>query len=102
RLRRVDDVGEQDHLHGFGRADEAREKVRPPAVGHEAHAREDLPEPSWAPTSGPGPEAARGRSGAAAGGRPCPESGLVPRARAVEAHTATPGISGGGRPLAAW
>src|SRR5439155_8960833 len=44
RLLRVDDVGEQDQLHGLGRADEAWEQVCPPAVRHETHAREDLTE----------------------------------------------------------
>src|SRR5512145_53374 len=44
RLLRVDDVSEQDQLHGLGRPDEAWEEVRPPAVRHETHAREDLTE----------------------------------------------------------
>src|SRR6185369_6357678 len=44
RLLRVDDVGEQDQLHGLGRADEAREEVCPATVRHETHAREHLAE----------------------------------------------------------
>jgi hypothetical protein len=44
RLLGVDDIREQDHLHGLGRADEAGKEVRPPAVRDEPHPREGFEE----------------------------------------------------------